>query len=43
MNTRNTTFGQICERLCRLHRAIRAWLGLKNTECGTDCGKETQG
>ncbi len=39
MNTRNTTFEQICELLCQLHRAIRAWLGLKDTECGMGCGK----
>jgi hypothetical protein len=42
MNTRTTTFEQLCEWLCRIHQAIRAWLGLKNTECGMACDKATQ-
>ena len=42
MNTRTTTFEQFCEWLCQLHRAIRAWLGLSNTECGMDCAKAAQ-
>ncbi len=42
MITQNNAYAQFCQLLCQIHRAIRAWLGLKDTDCKVDCGGDTR-